>query len=98
VRQWAASLALLDGSPPDAGADEISELEQAVTLFRRWDSSGAGGLRRKAVGGALARVGSGQAGRLIGFRAGRNGRGMAWAAGPRRPQRPLISKKSCSAP
>ena len=53
VRQWAASLTLLAGSPPGAGADEVSELEQAVTLFRRWDASGAGGLRRKAVVGQL---------------------------------------------
>jgi transcriptional regulator with XRE-family HTH domain len=56
VRQWAASLALLPGSPPDVGADEIAELEQAVTLFRRWDASGAGGLRRKAVVGQLNAV------------------------------------------
>jgi transcriptional regulator with XRE-family HTH domain len=56
VQQWATSLALLAGSPPGAGTDEISELEQAVTLFRRWDSSGAGGLRRKAVAGQLSSV------------------------------------------
>jgi transcriptional regulator with XRE-family HTH domain len=56
VRQWAASLALLAGSPPAAGTDEVSELEQAVTLFRRWDASGAGGLRRKAVAGQLNAV------------------------------------------
>jgi DNA-binding XRE family transcriptional regulator len=56
VRQWAASLALLTGSPPDVGTDEVSELEQAVTLFRRWDASGAGGLRRKAVVGQLNAV------------------------------------------
>jgi transcriptional regulator with XRE-family HTH domain len=56
VRQWAASLALLPGSPPDVGADEITELEHAVTLFRRWDASGAGGLRRKAVVGQLNAV------------------------------------------
>ncbi len=53
VRQWAASLTLLAGSPLGAGADEVTELEQAVTLFRRWDASGAGGLRRKAVVGQL---------------------------------------------
>jgi DNA-binding XRE family transcriptional regulator len=52
VRQWAASLALL-GSASDVGTDEITELEQAVMLFRRWDASGAGGLRRKAVAGQL---------------------------------------------
>ncbi|MFI5064688.1 MAG: helix-turn-helix transcriptional regulator [Streptosporangiales bacterium] len=56
VRQWAASLALLTGCPPDVGTDEVTELEQAVTLFRRWDASGAGGLRRKAVAGQLNAV------------------------------------------
>jgi transcriptional regulator with XRE-family HTH domain len=56
VRQWTASLALLPGSPPGAGTDEVAELEQAVTLFRRWDASGAGGLRRKAVAGQLNAV------------------------------------------
>jgi hypothetical protein len=56
VRQWAASLSLLTGSPPAVGTDEVSELEQAVTLFRRWDASGAGGLRRKAVAGQLNAV------------------------------------------
>jgi len=53
VRQWAASLTLLTGSPPDVGTEEVNELEQAVTLFRRWDASGSGGLRRKAVVGQL---------------------------------------------
>jgi transcriptional regulator with XRE-family HTH domain len=56
VRQWAASLSLLSGGPPEIGTDEVSELEQAVTLFRRWDASGAGGLRRKAVVGQLNAV------------------------------------------
>jgi DNA-binding XRE family transcriptional regulator len=56
VCQWAASLALLTGSPPEVGTDEVTELEQAVTLFRRWDASGAGGLRRKAVVGQLNAV------------------------------------------
>jgi len=56
VRQWAASLSLLTGSPPEVGTDEVSELEQAVTVFRRWDASGAGGLRRKAVAGQLNAV------------------------------------------
>jgi DNA-binding XRE family transcriptional regulator len=56
VRQWATSLALLTGSPPEVGTDEVAELEQAVTLFRRWDASGAGGLRRKAVVGQLNAV------------------------------------------
>ena len=49
VRAWAASLTQLTVGPPGVGADEVSELEQAVTLFRRWDASGMGGLRRKAV-------------------------------------------------
>jgi len=56
VRQWAASLTQLTASLPRIGADEVSELEQAVTLFRRWDASGAGGLRRKAVAGQLNAV------------------------------------------
>ena len=43
VREWAASLALLTGSPPDVGTDEVAELEQAVTVFRRWDASGIRG-------------------------------------------------------
>ena len=30
VRQWAASLALIAGSPPEAGTDEVAELEQAA--------------------------------------------------------------------
>jgi DNA-binding XRE family transcriptional regulator len=55
IRQWAAALTLLPG-PPEAGTDEVTELEQAVTLFRRWDASGAGGLRRKAVVGQLNAV------------------------------------------
>jgi hypothetical protein len=56
VRQWAASLTPLPGSPPSAGTNEVAELEQAVTLFRRWDASGVGGLRRKAVVGQLNAV------------------------------------------
>ncbi len=56
VRQWAASLALVTGYPPHIGTDEIGELAQAVTLFRRWDASGAGGLRRKAVVGQFNAV------------------------------------------
>ena len=46
----------LTGSPPEVGTDEVAELEQAVSLFRRWDASGAGGLRRKAVVGQLNAV------------------------------------------
>jgi transcriptional regulator with XRE-family HTH domain len=54
VRQWAAVLA--QASIPAVGSEEVDELEQAVTLFRRWDASGAGGLRRKAVAGQLNAV------------------------------------------
>jgi len=56
IRQWAGTLTPLPGSQPETGADEVNELEQAVTLFRRWDASGAGGLRRKAVVGQLNAV------------------------------------------
>jgi DNA-binding XRE family transcriptional regulator len=56
VRAWAASLTQLTAGPPGVGADEVSELEQAVTLFRRWDASGMGGLQRKAVAGQLNAV------------------------------------------
>lgn len=55
IRQWAGVLSP-PGSPQEAGTDEVDELEQAVTLFRRWDASGAGGLRRKAVVGQLNAV------------------------------------------
>lgn len=56
VRQWAGVLTMAPATPLEAGADEVGELEQAVTLFRRWDASGAGGLRRKAVVGQLNAV------------------------------------------
>jgi hypothetical protein len=56
IRQWAGALSSLPGSPIEAGNDEVGELEQIVTLFRRWDASGAGGLRRKAVVGQLNAV------------------------------------------
>jgi len=55
IRQWAGTTPL-PGSQPETGTDEVNELEQAVTLFRRWDASGAGGLRRKAVVGQLNAV------------------------------------------
>lgn len=54
VRQWAGMLT--QASVPAVGGDGVDELEQAVTLFRRWDASGAGGLRRKAVVGQLNAV------------------------------------------
>jgi len=56
IRQWAAVLTQVPGTTPAVGTDEVDELEQAVTLFRRWDASGAGGLRRKAVVGQLNAV------------------------------------------
>jgi len=46
----------LTGTELAVGTDEVAELEQAVTLFRRWDASGAGALRRKAVVGQLNAV------------------------------------------
>lgn len=56
IRQWAAVLAGVAFVEPAVGPDDVTELEQAVTLFRRWDASGAGGLRRKAVVGQLNAV------------------------------------------
>lgn len=56
VRQWATVLAQVSLAEPAVGSDEVTELEQAVTLFRRWDASGIGGLRRKAVVGQLNAV------------------------------------------
>src|SRR5580700_3299946 len=56
VRQWVASLAGPAGGPVPLGTDEVTELEQSVALFRRWDAAGAGGLRRKAVVGQLNAV------------------------------------------
>jgi hypothetical protein len=52
VRQWVAAI------PPSmtgvaAGPDELDALADAVRLFRRWDASGVGGLKRKAVVGQL---------------------------------------------
>lgn len=56
VRRWVAALPLLPVHGERLGADEVAELEQAVRLFRRWDASGSGGLRRKAVVGQLHAV------------------------------------------
>jgi DNA-binding XRE family transcriptional regulator len=56
IRQWAGALTHPPRTPLATGTEEISELEQAVTLFRRWDDSLAGGLRRKAVVGQLNAV------------------------------------------
>jgi DNA-binding XRE family transcriptional regulator len=38
------------------GPEELDELRAAVKLFRRWDASGLGGLKRKAVVGQLNAV------------------------------------------
>ena len=56
VRQWAATMPVRPVSPTARGSGGVQELEQAVRLFRRWDASGAGGLRRKAVVGQLNAV------------------------------------------
>lgn len=56
VRGWAAAVPLMPVSGGEVGADEVAELEQAVRLFRRWDASGSGGLRRKAVVGQFHAV------------------------------------------
>jgi DNA-binding XRE family transcriptional regulator len=58
VRRWLAqSLAAVPlVSPESINSDALNALERAVTLFRRWDASGVGGLRRKAVVGQLNAV------------------------------------------
>lgn len=56
VRQWAATVPLVPIDPSGLDLGDVTELEQAVTLFRRWDASGAGGLRRKAVVGQFNAV------------------------------------------
>ncbi|MGN9844815.1 helix-turn-helix transcriptional regulator [Nonomuraea sp. H19] len=53
IRQWAASLPVVPVPAGGSAAEEVAELEQAVTVFRQWDASGVGGLRRKAVVGQL---------------------------------------------
>ncbi|MQA84029.1 MAG: helix-turn-helix domain-containing protein [Streptosporangiales bacterium] len=52
VRSWVASLPSGE-THAEVGFDEVSQLEEAVKLFRRWDASGLGGLQRKAVVGQL---------------------------------------------
>jgi DNA-binding XRE family transcriptional regulator len=54
IRQWVASLPVTGGDP--IAFDDLDELRKAVTLFRRWDASGVGGLKRKAVVGQLNAV------------------------------------------
>src|SRR5262249_2695699 len=53
VRAWAAAVPTVPLAPRGVGAEELGELERAVQVFRRWDASGGGGLRRKAVVGQL---------------------------------------------
>jgi DNA-binding XRE family transcriptional regulator len=43
-------------SPESVGGDALDALDRALTLFRRWDASGMGGLHRKAVVGQLNAV------------------------------------------
>jgi DNA-binding XRE family transcriptional regulator len=54
IRQWVASLPVVSDGP--LGPDDLDELRDAVKLFRRWDASGVGGLKRKAVVGQLNAV------------------------------------------
>jgi transcriptional regulator with XRE-family HTH domain len=54
IRQWVASLPV--GRDEPIGVDDLDNLRDAVTLFRRWDASGVGGLKRKAVVGQLNAV------------------------------------------
>lgn len=56
IRQWVASLPVPPVSDNTLGPDELDELRAAVKLFRRWDASGVGGLKRKAVVGQLNAV------------------------------------------
>jgi hypothetical protein len=43
-------------SPESISNDALDALERSIMLFRRWDASGVGGLRRKAVVGQLNAV------------------------------------------
>jgi transcriptional regulator with XRE-family HTH domain len=54
IRQWIASIPV--GRDEPIGQDELDALRDAVRLFRRWDDSGHGGLKRKAVVGQLNAV------------------------------------------
>ncbi|MGQ0773716.1 MAG: helix-turn-helix transcriptional regulator [Pseudonocardiales bacterium] len=58
VRRWLAqALAVVPLVTPETlGSDALDALERAVTVFRRWDSAGVGGLHRKAVVGQLNAV------------------------------------------
>ncbi|WP_406299327.1 hypothetical protein OG948_29260 [Embleya sp. NBC_00888] len=50
------SYGLADAGP--IGAEEVTALENAVTVFRTWDADRGGGLQRKAVIGQLNEVGN----------------------------------------
>jgi transcriptional regulator with XRE-family HTH domain len=54
IRQWVASLSV--ERPDPLTPDDLDELRAAVKLFRRWDASGVGGLKRKAIVGQLNAV------------------------------------------
>ena len=56
IQQWAALLPMLPVSESVIGPNALDELTAAVKLFRRWDASGVGGLKRKAVVGQLNAV------------------------------------------
>ena len=56
IRQWVASLPVLPASDNALGPEGLDELQAAVKLFRRWDASGVGGLKRKVVVGQLNAV------------------------------------------
>jgi DNA-binding XRE family transcriptional regulator len=56
IRQWVALLPIVPMAGEAVDGDELDELEQAVKVFRRWDASGSGGLKRKAVVGQLNAV------------------------------------------
>ncbi len=58
VRRWLAQelAAIPLVSSESVSGDDLDALERAVMLFRRWDSSGMGGLHRKAVAGQLNAV------------------------------------------
>ncbi|MFL6142512.1 MAG: helix-turn-helix transcriptional regulator [Labedaea sp.] len=56
IRQWVTSLPVGHTSDSAPGQEELGQLQAAVKLFRRWDASGVGGLKRKAVVGQLNAV------------------------------------------
>ncbi|OLF09919.1 helix-turn-helix domain-containing protein [Actinophytocola xanthii] len=54
IRQWVALLDLDRDEP--IRTEDVEGLRDVVALFRRWDDSGASGLKRKAVVGQLSAV------------------------------------------